>query len=218
MHVRELEIVSDPIPEPARQGTAIIRAGGPSFVLDDEGRRFEARRAASCLLEPELGDEVWFVEQGARCYVLGVLERASEAGAATLSIEGDAALRVGGELSVDASAGLELRSDEQVGISGDEVRVQARLGRVVFDECTAVLRSMLAHVTNFSFVAKVIETLTERLTLASKTSFRSVAEVDQIQAGVIDYRAKEAAHIAADKALINGGKLAKVEAGQIHLG
>ncbi|KIG17322.1 hypothetical protein DB30_03379 [Enhygromyxa salina] len=221
IHLRELELVTNTTPAPGRQGTAITvgRSGsGGSWTLEADGRQFEAKRAASCLLEPEIGDEVWFVAQGERSFVLAVLERAEAAGVATLSVNGDAALRVNGQLDVHASAGVELRSDAQVGITGAEVRVQAKLARMVFDEGTAVLRSMFSHVTNSTFVGKVIETVADRVVQSSKTSLRTVAELDQVQAGVIDYRASDAAHVAADQVLINGGQIAKVEAGQIHLG
>lgn len=242
MHVRELDLgLGDPEPAAApaiptqtqtqtprlvgaatselpRQGTAVVRCGGPAWILHDGERDLQAERAASCLLEPEPGDRVWFVAEADSCFVIAVLARAQPAGPAQLSIDGDASLRIGGQLAVHAGAGLELRSDAQVGITGDELRVQARLGRVVFDECTAVLRTLFAHVTNSTFVATVIETLSDRLTQSTRTSFRSVAEIDQVQAGTIDYRAQDTAHIAADKTLINGGQIAKVEAGQIHLG
>ena len=223
MHARELEVVTRASPSPARQGTATIAAERPSgqppsWLLDQGDRQLVARRAASCLLEPEPGDRVWFVSEGDQCFVLAVLERGRHSQPATLRVEGDAALRVSGQLQVDTGAGLELRSKEQVGVTSDELRVQARLGRVVFAECTAVLRSLFAHVSNSTFVAKVIETIADRLTQSSKTSLRSVAEVDRVQAGTIDHRAKEATHLAGGKVLVNGGELAKVEAGQIHLG
>jgi hypothetical protein len=227
MHAREqkLELVSTPIPEPGQRTAVIVAEGivaegsGQSltWIVEDRGQQLQSRRAASCLLEPAVGDLVWIVVEGERCYVLAVLERSADA-PATLQIDGDAVLRVDGRLEIHAADDLQLRSDRQVGIAGDEIQVQARLGRVFVRECTAVLRSLLTHATSSTMVAKVVETLADRVSTSSKTSYRNVTEIDQLHAGIIDHQAVEAAQISADKVLINGGEIAKVQAGQIHLG
>lgn len=221
MHAREqkLELVSTQTPELGRQGTAVIVAEGPdrSWIVEDREQQLTARRAASCLLEPAVGDRVWIVVEGERSYILAVLERSADA-PATLRLDGDAALRVDGRLEVHAQDDLQLRSDREVGIAGDELQVQARVGRVFVSECKAVLRSLLTHATSSTMVAKVIETLADRVSTSSKTSLRNVSEIDQLHAGIIDHHAEQAAQIAADKVIINGGEIAKVQAGQIHLG
>src|SRR5262245_47784130 len=101
MHAREqkLELVSAPTPEPGRQGTAVVvgESTDRSWIVEDRGQQIQARRAASCLLEPALGDRVWIVVEGERCWVLGVLERSLDV-QATLRVEGDAVLRVDGKL------------------------------------------------------------------------------------------------------------------------
>lgn len=226
MHALEqkLELVSASTPRPDRQGTAMIVADGPgsegpgrTWMIEDRRQRFEARRATSCLIEPEIGDRVWIVVEDERCYVVAVLERSDDA-SATLRLDGDAVLRVDGRLEVHTHDDLQLRSDRQVGIVGDQLQVQARVGKVFVRECTAVLRSLLTHATTSTMVAKLVETLADRVSTSSKTSYRNVTEIDQLHAGIIDHQAVEAAQIAADKVLINGGEIAKVEAGQIHLG
>lgn len=229
MQAREqkLELVSAPTPEPGCQGTAVIvtegadsketKGPGRSWIIEHRGQQRPAQAAASCLLEPAVGDRVWIVVEGERCYVLAVLERSADA-PATLRVDGDAVLRVDGRLEIHAADDLQLRSDSQVGIAGDEFQVQARVGRVFVRECTAVLRSLLTHATNSTIVAKLVETLADRVSTSSKTSCRNVTEIDQLHAGIIDHQAVEAAQIAADKVLINGGEIAKVEADQIHFG
>jgi hypothetical protein len=221
MHAHDLELVRAPVsPKPA-QGTATVTAhDGQGFGLNlgAETEPVTAQRAASCLLAPAVGDRVWFVAEGSRCHIIAVLDRAEPSAIATLGIEGDAHLQVGGKLTIDAQTGLELRSAAKLALTSDELRVRARLGRVLFDECSAVLRSLFTHVTTATFVAKLFESLTERFTQHSKTSYRSVEEVDQLQAGNIDYHAKSTAHIGATHALVKGGELVKVDGGQIHLG
>jgi hypothetical protein len=105
-----------------------------------------------------------------------------------------------------------------VDVRADEVQVHARLGRALLDEGSMILRSLFTHAGKSTLVGKVIETLAERITSHSQTSLRTVEEIDQTRAGIIDYRAQTAAHIVAEHAFINGGELVKVDGGQIHLG
>ena len=222
-HARELEVIDDasgPAPTSGpRQATARIEAevrsedaeGGPRWVVREGGGLVHARQAASCLLRPRVGDRVLFMVEGEDAYVLAILDRAEPSACAELSHEGDLRLRVSGQ--------LELRGDQSVRVhSEDEVVVQARRGRVFIHECAAVIERMVNHVARSTFVAKVIETFSERITTSSQTSLRSVSELDQVEAGVLDHRGRDAVHLAGDKVLVNGGEIAKVEAGQIHLG
>lgn len=225
MHAHDLQLVADSSSPGARQGFATVvevRADGLTLTAagegEDEGASLEARRAASCLLAPALGDEVWFAAQAGRCYVLAVVERGAPDTAARLQIPGDAVLEAGGELSLEAPAGLALRTRGRLETTSDELQVQARLGRLLLDEANMVLRTLFSHVTNSTLVCKVRELLTERLSIHSKTSFRSVEQVDQLEAHTIDYKAEAAAHIRAEQAIVHGGELAKVDAGQIHIG
>ncbi|MCA9684014.1 MAG: DUF3540 domain-containing protein [Myxococcales bacterium] len=224
MHAHDLELVSDDStstrrsqPGAASQGTAtVVALEDGRWSLTRDGQRFDAGRAASCLLAPALGDKVWFVAEGDSAYVLAVLERAGE-GPATLHIDGDAELRAEGRLTVSGTE-LELRGEQQLGLQADELRVRGRLGKLLLDEGSMVLRSLFTHVGKSTFVAKVIERFSERFSSHSKTSLRSVDEIDQVQAGNIDYRAEEAMQVTARHAMIKGGELVKVDGGQIHLG
>ena len=121
-------------------------------------------------------------------------------------------------MTIHASEGLELHSDKQLVLRGDEVQVRGRLAQIVFDECSMVLRSLFTHATKATFVGKLIETLADRISTHSKTSHRTVDEIDQLEAGTIHYRASESAQIGAEHTLITGGEMVKVEGGQIHLG
>jgi hypothetical protein len=214
----ELELLP---PRPAsRQGPATVvgERDGAWLLAGDEGE-FEARRAASCLLEPALGDEVWFVGRVDRGhFVTAVLERAASDSPARLRVDGDAELAAGGHLRVEGEAGLELATKQRLDLSSDELRVRARLGQVILDECSLVLRKLLSHVTRGTYVGKVLETLVDRVRQHSKTSYRSVAEIDQVQAGVIDHRASASAQLHGKQTLITGEELVKADGGQIHIG
>jgi len=236
MHATELELVTDspadssrvgrlsPIRQPTQGSATVVERAASSFTLESGGVQIEAQRAASCLLEPALGDRVWFVAEPEpngqqRGYVIAVLERSPDAQLARLSVEGDTELRVhGGQLTIAASDDLQLRSDKRLALQGDELQLRARLGRVLLDECSMVLRSLFAHVTKSTLVAKVLESFADRVAAHSRTSSRTVEELDHVQAGAIHYKAQTTAQIGAQHALISAGELVKLDGGQIHLG
>ncbi|MDC0674498.1 DUF3540 domain-containing protein [Nannocystis radixulma] len=218
MQVHDLQRLRVPATAPAHQGSAIVRElREQSIVLSEEpgGEPWSARRAASCLLAPELGDRVWFVVEAGvpgqqRCFVTAVLERESDA-AARLGVAGAPELRV-------EAARLTLRADAQLELQADELRARGRLARVVLDECSSVLRTLFTHASKVTVVGKVVETLADRISQHSKISQRTVEQIDQVKAGTIDYRATCSAQIGAEHALVTGAELVKIDGGQIHLG
>ncbi|MFO7564010.1 MAG: DUF3540 domain-containing protein [Enhygromyxa sp.] len=212
MHAHDLHRINDISLATPRQGSAtILEVHEQSYVLSEGSgaRPLTARRAASCLLEPAVGDRVWFVVEPQRCFVIAVLERDAEDRPAQLSVEGEAELRAD-RLTIHAREHLNLRSEE--------LQVRGRIAKVVLGECSTVLRTLFTHASKATFVGKHLETLAERITAHSKTSQRSVEQLDQVKAGTIDYRATSSAQIGAEHALITGAELVKVEGGQIHLG
>jgi hypothetical protein len=224
MPAPELQLVRAPVPAPARQASAIIlgldERGFVLDLLDMQGAPLRGKRAASCLLEPAVGDRVWcVVESPDNAWVIAVLEREAGDAPMRLSLEGDAELRTReGTLVLAGDRGVEVRTEARVDVHADEVRVSARIGRALLDEGSMILRSLVTHASKSTLIGKVVETLAERITTASQTSLRTVEALDQTRAGAIDLRAQTTAQITAQQTLINGGELAKVDAGQIHLG
>lgn len=214
-----IALLAELTPPTPQQGQAtIVGQQADAWVLNDGRHRFEARRAASCLLTPELGDRVWFVAERGEAYVIAVLERAAVT-PAQLHIGGDAELRsAGGTLTISATKELSLRSQQRVTVRGDEVLVHARLGRILLDECSNVLRSLFTHVGQSTMVAKLVELFAERLSTHSKTSVRTVETVDHVEAGNIDYRAGHSAQLGATHTRVTGSELVKVDGAQIHVG
>lgn len=219
MHAHEL-VQPTPHPAAAAQGIASVTAlleGGQVHVNHDGAMR-KAKRAASCLLEPQPGDRVWIAGQaGAGFYVLAVLERASS-GPTELHIEGDARLRSSGTLALRGEGGLELDTPAKLGMRGDEVAVSGRVGQLAFTELRAYARELFASLARVTRVGKVLELFVERVVQRSKLSVRTVEGVDQLSAGTVKIEAERAASLSSKHALVTGEQLVKLDGGQIHLG
>lgn len=216
MPAPNVTLLSERSPAPPRQGHATVSASGERLRLREGMLEFEASRAASCLLVPELHDRVWFVAAEGEAHVIAVLERAGE-GPAQLRVDGEAELNATC-LRLRGSESLELETEGRLSARSDKLELRARLAQVALDECTAVLRKLWTHARESTLVTRVRELFTERLTSHAKVSTRSVETIDQLRAGAIEHRAQDTALISAKQTLIQGGQIVKVDGAQIHMG
>jgi hypothetical protein len=179
----------------------VLRVGDDGVTVAFQGEELIARRAVSCLVEPEPGDVVLVGGPGTQPYVLAVLERPTGA-ALRLAAAGDVTLAAGGRLA----------------LQGDEVQVKARAVSVFAGMLSVGGGRILATVAKAKLVANLVETMADRLMSRATRSHRFVEESEHLRARHVDYRAEKHLHMQADAATVQGGVLVKVDAGQIHLG
>lgn len=192
---------------------------GEGWWLDDGHQRRLARRAESCLLALAVGDRVWAVGDATHgLYVLAVLERAAAGTATTLAFDGDVAVSAGGRMTLSAREGMDLHTPQGLGVSADELTVQARSGRAAIQELSLLARRVFASLARVTRVGEVLELFVDRITQRSKHSVRAIEGVDRTVAETVDLQAQGTAHIQANHALVNGKELVKMDGGQIHLG
>jgi hypothetical protein len=191
-------------------------------VLDVEGTAMtvrtaladvHAKRAASCLLDPAVGDRVLLaVEEGGDAFVLAVLEQ-KVPGATTVSVEGDLTIRaVGGRVSIAAQEGLELASAAAARILAKAVDVSA------IESLSLLGGAVQAELGKVKVVASAIEGFFDRVRQHTKYSHRTVEELDQVNARHIDYAAEESAHLRGENTLVTAHHLVKVNGEQVHVG
>ena len=197
----------------------VLHGAGDGLLLVEAGAaRLQARRAVSCLVEPEPGDLVLLGGDAARPFVIAVLERRGDA-PVRMAVRGDAELVArGGRLRLMGEAGVDAASPGAVSLSGAEVAVTARSGRFLIDQVVHVGTSLRAHVAQLKLVGDALETVVRRVMARMTRSTRIVEEIDQLRSGSIDHRAEETLRMHARNSVITASNLAKVDGGQIHLG
>lgn len=110
-----------------------VQAGVRWGVVGAMGSRF-LPLAASCLLQPQVGDVVLVALGGAQAYILAVLEHSGST--AQVHLPGDTVLSTTGSLNVQAGDGLRLQSPRAVVLQGSDLALQA-------DQCLVQARQVL---------------------------------------------------------------------------
>lgn len=189
------------------------------YAVACDGRTWLARRAASCLLTPEAGDEVLISgPDPSRVYLIAVTVQAAPA-RTTLEAQGDLVLRSqGGCVRVESAGDVTLQGQNAVRVRTAEYSVEAADENHACKRVRMVAEQLHATIGETRLVGRNYEAVLDRMTLMARLSMRSVSEVDQLRAGSIDFQADQSARLHASYTLLTGSDLVKVDAKQIHMG
>jgi hypothetical protein len=197
----------------------IVREEGPVFVVRTGSGDFRARRAVSCLVEPEVDDYVLLSgSPDGRAWVLAVLEREAGAGA-SVTADGDLRIKLpGGRFAVAAQEGVDLLSGKDVNVVSGEVKVTAAEGSVTVGTLAYLGSFVRAEVEKVKLAASTLDSVLERFSQKVKRSYRIVEELDQLRAEQVDHQARQTMSLRGRNALVTAEELVKLDGEQIHLG
>ncbi len=200
-------------------GEVLRREPDGAYAVACDGRTWIARRAASCLLAPEPGDEVLISgPDPARVYLIAVTVQA-DPGRATLEAQGELVLRSReANVLLQGAGEVALQGGTGVRIDTPQYAVHAEDERHTCKRVRMVAESLHATVGETRLIGRTYDAALDRLTVMARLSMRSVAEVEQVRAGTIDYQAGQSARLHAAYTLVTGSELVKVDARQIHVG
>ncbi|MFD4836161.1 DUF3540 domain-containing protein [Achromobacter sp. NPDC058515] len=200
-------------------GEVLRREPDGSYAVACDGRAWSARRAASCLLAPQPGDEVLISgPDPARVYLIAVTVQAEPA-RTMLEAQGELVLRShGGNVLLQSAGEVTLQGEGAVRVRAPEYTVEADDERHACKRVRVVAEQLHATVGETRLVGRTYDAVLDRLALMARLSMRSVSEVEQVRAGSIDYQAEQSARLHASYTLVTGSDLVKVDAKQIHVG
>jgi len=207
-----------PIQISLEYGKIVSKAPGILTVETDAGSS-EARRAVNCLVDPEPGDLVLLSEDSfGRRYVLSVLEK--EAGAAvSIGVENDLDLRVpNGRLRAAARDGVDLAAARDLNLTAPKIELSAQNAKVAFDQMEYVGSHLEAHVERIKLFGATCHSAFERVSQRVKRSYRWVAEIDQLQAGHLNYLIKELLNVRGKYSVITAEKDVRIDGDKIMMG
>ncbi len=173
-----------------------------SLTVESEGRGWHCRRAASCVIAPELGDYVLIASTDEQLWLLAILERAAVHQPAQLSVEGDLQIYSEGELSLHSQT-LRMTAEE-----GD-----CHVGTMKYSG-----ESLSAWVSLTRVVGQRAESVWHTVTQISHHLLRKTTHTEQVRAGQLDMKAEDYARLHANNILITSKAITKVDSEQIHMG
>jgi hypothetical protein len=195
----------------------VARADGASFAVASGSEEHDARRAVSCLVQPEVGDEVVVSVTPSGRYILAILERRGTA--ARLVLDGDLSVSLpSGRFTVDAADGVSVVSGTDVGVVSPTVDVRADRGSVVLESLSFLGATIEAEVGRAKVVATLLESVAERVSQRCRRAFRFVTEIEQLRAHRIDYTAEQTMSLRAENTVLTAQELVKIDGEQIHVG
>lgn len=188
----------------------VVNEGAGRFGVRSAGQLLDARRAASCLLEPQPGDSVACLRLApAEVWVIAVLQR-EEGAEHLLRTQGPARLQsASGALALEAQS-LKLEAGELV-MQADQLRAQAEAA-----ELHAGQVSVIGQMVKLCGAA--LSTVFERATHFSRSHLRTTTGLDRVQAEQLEQQAKQLLHLSGEHVLVEGERLVKARGSQIHFG
>lgn len=200
-------------------GHVLGREPDGRYRVDCDGQPWHARRAASCLLAPQPGDEVLISGPDPdRVYLIAVTTQADPAHA-RLETTGDVVLAsTNGSIALESPQEVSLRGQQAVRVETAALSLRTQDAHCITDRMRYVATEVQATVGTTRLIGKAYEAVLDRLSLISRLSFRTTQDVDQVRAGTLDYQAEQALRLHGDYTLVTGNELVKVDAKQIHMG
>jgi hypothetical protein len=191
----------------------IVHEAGTSLIVESPAGRHPARRAVSCLVNPQPGDSVLLsFDADGNGFILSVLTRSAlrEAGHQLL-IEGDMSLHV-------QKGTLTLSADEGVCLASKRVSMAAKIGEVTFEKFSLAGSLLSAQVESIRTVAGKVENVFQRLTERLIDVFRFVKDHEEIQTGSTRYLVETNLTMHSKNAMHVAEEIVTINAEQVHLG
>lgn len=196
----------------------VTQAAGAALSVRAGASVLRARRAASCLLAPLVGDKVLLVTDQDEAYVLAVLERA-QPNQATLELPGDTEIRTaGGRLRLSARDGIGMETASDVSLLATRLNVSAVQGEVLVNSLSFTGDLLRGCIDRIKLVGRSFDSVLDRYCQRVGRSYRHVDEIDQVKASQMYYEAKNTFSLHSKNTVMTADELVKVDAEQIHMG
>lgn len=199
--------------------TTVVRAQDGGWLMDTSRGSIRATRAASCLLEPAVGDRViCALSATGQAWVVAVLER-NTATPLKLCAEGDLEICVkGGRFSVASEGGVAFVTPRDVQVVSGSVDINTVKGSVVVQSLTYLGRYLQSEITKVKSIADTFDAVLGRFSQRVKRSYRTVEEYDCVKAKQIDYVAESTVSLHGKTTIMTAEGLVKIDGAQVHVG
>lgn len=196
----------------------VSRVDGSGLTVEEGDLTYPARKAATCLIEPEPGDEVLLLHDGGRAFVLAILERGNQT---VPRVDFEDGVDLGsskGDVSIGSRGSLDLRAGRRIGLAAPVLDLSAAVGRLVTGRLELTGRVANATWERIRVRASKSESLVDEVIGRFRSRFSKVERLDNTEAGVLRQKSEDA-HIQETKySFMRAEKDMKIKAKQIMMG
>ncbi|MBU2549711.1 MAG: DUF3540 domain-containing protein [Proteobacteria bacterium] len=200
-------------------GRIVLSRDENEFIVDVGAIEYQAARAYSCLVRPEVGDTV-LVHLDRAVYVLAVLKRPNEGESVQeIAFRGPARLTAGrGPLRISGRDDVAVSSAGRLDLSGQDMSLTAVRAEARFDRLDWVARLVSGQAKRVGLVAEAMDQVVRRAVTRLTESFRYIKGHEEVQA--------ESTRLLVDRTMVvqTGHTMhtakghVKIDAEQIHIG
>lgn len=206
-----------PVYDPVHLIGTVKKQQEQEFVVECDGHEWVCRRAASCLLQPQVDDTVLISgPERERVYLIAVIEQAQQNNS-TVCVPGELTISANA-VNIHSTTGMQLHGGTSLDMQSVQLNLNAEKAQCVVDEMQYAGRELKSTVGMMRVIGKVYESIMDRLSFMSRTSFKITEEVEHLRAGSIDYQAEQSARLHSKYTMVTAKDLVKVDGKQIHMG
>lgn len=180
------------------------------YIVEHEQRGWQCRLAASCLLAPQIGDEVMIAGHEHHLWLLAVLTRADP--------QLPFSLNVAGALDIAAQGDLTFACPGRLALQSQTLNIGAEQGECHIDDLHYHGKSLSAGVASCSIVGKSMETVWHTVVAISHRLLRKVTQTEHVRVGQWDCEARDYARIHGKQLIVTSEAITKLDSEQIHVG
>ena len=198
----------------------VTRVDHKDYTICVDSTHYTARKAASCLLIPEVGDKVELLMDKHNCYVLTVLEKNEKNERSNKFVfEGDAEFVCEtGRMSMVSREGLHFFSSGSLNLTSSDMQIAAEKGSVNINQLTVLGSYLLAKMAKIKVIGSSLDSFFERFRQKTKCSYREVEETDYVKAKQLDYNADRLITLHGKYSFISAEEDVKINGERIHMG
>ncbi|WP_161495215.1 DUF3540 domain-containing protein [Advenella sp. S44] len=204
--------------DPVQLVGTVQQINGALFTVNCDGADWICPQALSCLIEPQVGDQVIISGPDRyRVYLIAIISRSSNA-PVSLAIRGDLAIRsTSGSVSLHSAAGTHISSDAKLALSSAHYEQTNDTARFTVGQMSYTGETVEATVGKTTIFSSIVSLLADRINSVARLCFRNVKEVDHVRAQTIDYEAEKLTRVHGGYTTLTAQDVMKINGDQIHM-
>ncbi len=209
-----------PLPtyDPIQLVGTVRQIDNATYTVVCDGAAWQCRRAMSCLVAPQIGDEVLISgPDRQRTYLIAIIAR-DEAGPVNLSVQGDLSISSAyGSLTLQSATQTHIHSSGGVKLTSPRYEQKHDSADLVVGDMTYMGKAVDAVIGKTSLFSHILGILADRINSVARLSFRHVKEMDHVRADTIDYEAEKLNRIHGGFTTVTAREVVKIDGDQIHM-